>query len=79
MIECFMFVVMSKDDVDLYNYKMMIFLVVFLGVFWYFIIFGSVGFVIVNCLNMFFRIYYRLVELNNNKCNNNKLKYIKIL
>ena len=67
MTECFMFAAMSKDDVDSYNYKMMIFSAVFLGASWYLTILGSVGFVIANCLNMLLRIYHRLVESRDNK------------
>lgn len=62
MTECFMFATMSKDDVDSYNYKMMAFSAVFLAASWYLTIFGSVGFVIANCLNMLLRIYHRLVS-----------------
>lgn len=54
-----MFAAMSKDDVDSYNYKMMVFSAVFLGASWYLTILGSVGFVIANCLNMLLRIYHR--------------------
>ena len=57
--ECFMFAAMSKEEVDRYNYKMMLFSIVFLIASWYFTIFGSVGFVIANCLNMLLRIYQR--------------------
>lgn len=57
-----MFATMSKDDVDSYNYKMMAFSAVFLAASWYLTIFGSVGFVIANCLNMLLRIYHRLVS-----------------
>ncbi|PFX33256.1 Protein RFT1-like [Stylophora pistillata] len=65
MTECFMFATMSKDDVDSYNYKMMTFSVVFLAASWYLTIFGSVGFVIANCLNMLLRIYHSLVFIYN--------------
>ena len=65
MTECFMFAAMSKDGVDSYNYKMMVFSAVFLGASWYLTVLGSVGFVIANCLNMLLRIYHRLVESNN--------------
>lgn len=65
MTECFMFAAMSKDDVDSYNYKMMVFSAVFLGASWYLTVLGSVGFVIANCLNMLLRIYHRLVESRN--------------
>ena len=65
MTECFMFAAMSKDDVDSYNYKMMVFSAVFLGASWYLTVLGSVGFVIANCLNMLLRIYHRLVESGN--------------
>ena len=65
MTECFMFAAMSKNDVDSYNYKMMVFSAVFLAASWYLTVLGSVGFVIANCLNMLLRIYHRLVELRN--------------
>ena len=54
-----MFATMSKEDVDSYNYKMMMFSVLFLGASWYLTVLGSVGFVIANCLNMLLRIYHR--------------------
>ena len=59
MTECFMFATMSKEDVDAYNYKMMVFSILFLGASWYLTVLGSVGFVIANCLNMLLRIYHR--------------------
>lgn len=65
MTECFMFAAMSKDDVDSYNYKMMVFSALFLGASWYLTVLGSVGFVIANCLNMLLRIYHRLVLSGN--------------
>ncbi|KAJ7391849.1 Oligosaccharide translocation protein rft1 [Desmophyllum pertusum] len=65
MTECFMFAAMSKDDVDSYNYKMMVFSVVFLGASWYLTVLGSVGFVIANCLNMLLRIYHSLIFIHN--------------
>ena len=61
MTECFMFAAMSKEDVDAYNYKMMVFSVIFLAASWYLTFLGSVGFVIANCLNMLLRIYHRSV------------------
>ena len=54
-----MFATMSKEAVDSYNYKMMVFSVVFLGASWYLTVLGSVGFVIANCFNMILRIYHR--------------------
>ena len=60
-----MFAAMSKGDVESYNYKMMVFSVVFLAASWYLTILGSVGFVIANCLNMLLRIYHRLVQFKN--------------
>ena len=62
MTECFMFAAMSKEDVDAYNYKMMVFSVIFLAASWYLTFLGSVGFVIANCLNMLLRIYHRSVS-----------------
>ena len=56
-----MFAAMSKEDVDAYNYKMMVFSVIFLAASWYLTFLGSVGFVIANCLNMLLRIYHRSV------------------
>ena len=56
-----MFAAMSKEDVDAYNYKMMVFSVIFLAASWYLTSLGSVGFVIANCLNMLLRIYHRSV------------------
>ena len=61
MTECFMFAAMSKEEVDAYNYKMMVFSVIFLAASWYLTFLGSVGFVIANCLNMLLRIYHRSV------------------
>ena len=54
-----MFAAMSKEDVDSYNYKMMLFSAVFLAAAWYLTILGSVGFVVANCLNMLLRIFHR--------------------
>ncbi|EDO41402.1 predicted protein [Nematostella vectensis] len=58
--ECFMFAAMSKQDVDLYNYKMMLFSVIFLFASWYLTIFGSAGFIMANCLNMLLRIAHSI-------------------
>eukprot|EP00795_Rhopilema_esculentum_P014780 gene14780-5886_t len=57
--ECFMFALMSKDEVDHYNHYMVAFSLVFLvaslgltkG-------FGSVGFILANCINMGLRIIH---------------------
>lgn len=65
MTECFMFATMSKEDVDSYNYKMMMFSVLFLGASWYLTVLGSVGFVIANCLNMLLRIYHSVKFIHN--------------
>ena len=60
--ECFMFALMSKDEVDHYNHYMVVFSLIFLvaslgltkG-------FGSVGFILANCINMGLRIIHRYV------------------
>ncbi|XP_031570734.1 protein RFT1 homolog [Actinia tenebrosa] len=58
--ECFMFAAMNKDEVDSYNYKMMMFSCFFLLASWYLTVFGSSGFIIANCLNMILRIFHSL-------------------
>ena len=58
--ECFMFALMSKAEVDRYNYKMLLFSCVFLitslGLTH---VFGGVGFILANCFNMILRIGHR--------------------
>lgn len=55
--ECFMFAVMSKEQINKYNYKMMIFSVAFLVASLLLTkYFGSLGFILANCLNMLLRI-----------------------
>ena len=58
--ECFMFALMSKDEVDYYNRKMVLFSVAFLVASLLFTkFFGSVGFILANCFNMVLRIAHR--------------------
>lgn len=59
--ECFFFSVMSKNEIDRYNRKMLVFSAVFL-VSSLFLTkhFGSVGFILANCLNMGTRIAHSI-------------------
>nr|KAG5691675.1 hypothetical protein BaRGS_014130 [Batillaria attramentaria] len=58
--EGFVFATMSKEQVDKYNKKMLVFSVVFLTMAWYLTrLIGSVGFILANCLNMTARIVHR--------------------
>jgi len=55
--ECFMFAGMSKHQIDQYNYKMLLFSVMFLlSSLLLTKYFGSVGFILANCFNMGLRI-----------------------
>ncbi|GAB1608069.1 protein RFT1 homolog isoform X1 [Argonauta hians] len=60
--ESFVFAVMSKTQVDRYNNMMLGFSVTFLAGSWIFTrYFGSVGFILANCLNMALRILHSAV------------------
>ncbi|XP_064605676.1 protein RFT1 homolog isoform X2 [Liolophura sinensis] len=64
--ECFVFAVMSKQEVDRYNSKMVVFSALFLITSWYFTkIFGAVGFTLANSLNMAARIIHSIYFINN--------------
>lgn len=55
--ECFVFATMSHKELDRCNVKMLLFSVIFLAASWILIqMFGSVGFILANCLNMLLRI-----------------------
>ncbi|XP_013387167.1 protein RFT1 homolog [Lingula anatina] len=63
--ECFVFAAMSKLDVDRYNYKMMLFSLLFLLASWSLTQWlGSVGFILANCLNMLARIIHSVYFIN---------------
>lgn len=58
--ECFVFATMSKTEVDRYNQKMLLFSAIFLvSSLGFTHQFGSVGFILANCLNMGARIIHR--------------------
>lgn len=62
--EGFVFATMSKQQVDIYNQKMMVFSVVFLTAAWWLTTqLGSVGFILANCLNMALRIQHSVVYI----------------
>ena len=55
-----MFALMSKDEVDRYNHRMVLFSLAFLAASLCFTkMFGSVGFIMANCMNMVLRIIHR--------------------
>ncbi|GAB6028087.1 Oligosaccharide translocation protein rft1 [Chamberlinius hualienensis] len=57
--ECFAFATMSKENVEKYNFLMVGFSVGFIFLSWYLTtVYGSVGFLLANCANMFARIIY---------------------
>lgn len=58
--ECFMFATNKSEDINRYNYFMGIYSLLFLF-FSYFLtlLFGPVGFILANCINMFLRILHR--------------------
>ncbi|XP_022104957.1 protein RFT1 homolog [Acanthaster planci] len=59
--EAFVFAAMSKNDVDKYNNKMLLFSIIFLSSSWFLTkTFGSVGFILANCLNMTARITHSI-------------------
>ncbi|XP_038054403.1 protein RFT1 homolog [Patiria miniata] len=59
--EAFVFAAMSKNDVDKYNQKMLLFSIIFLSSSWFLTkTFGSVGFILANCLNMTARIIHSI-------------------
>ena len=59
-----MFALMTKDEIDHYNRRMILFSFIFLvAAFCFTKLFGSVGFIMANCLNMVIRIIHRYVEL----------------
>ncbi|KAK2185795.1 hypothetical protein NP493_222g02001 [Ridgeia piscesae] len=63
--ECFAFATMSKQEVDRYNLKMVVFSVLFLASSWYLTgAVGSIGFVLANCLNMLARIAHSLYHIH---------------
>ncbi|ESO89985.1 hypothetical protein LOTGIDRAFT_234090 [Lottia gigantea] len=60
--EGFVFAAMSKNDVDRYNHKMLLFSVLFLLSSWFLTkTIGSVGFILANCLNMAARIIHSMI------------------
>ncbi|XP_078310387.1 man(5)GlcNAc(2)-PP-dolichol translocation protein RFT1-like isoform X3 [Crassostrea virginica] len=64
--ECFFFSIMSKEQIDSYNNKMLLFSVILL-VSSLFLTqhFGSVGFVLANCINMMCRILHSVYFIHN--------------
>ncbi|KAK7476317.1 hypothetical protein BaRGS_00032435 [Batillaria attramentaria] len=63
--EGFVFATMSKEQVDKYNKKMLVFSVVFLTMAWYLTrLIGSVGFILANCLNMTARIVHSIIFIH---------------
>ncbi|XP_018326501.1 protein RFT1 homolog [Agrilus planipennis] len=55
--ECYVFATMNNQQIDRYNYKMVVFSVIFLIISYLFtLIFGPVGFILANCINMAARI-----------------------
>lgn len=64
--ECFVFATMSKDEVDRYNRKMLLFSAIFLvSSLGFTHQFGSVGFILANCLNMGARIIHSVYYILN--------------
>eukprot|EP00794_Sanderia_malayensis_P003237 gene3237-3718_t len=64
--ECFMFALMSKDEIDYYNRRMIGFSFAFLTAALFFTkFFGSVGFILANCLNMSLRIIHSGIFIRN--------------
>ncbi|XP_043934111.1 protein RFT1 homolog [Protopterus annectens] len=59
--ECFTFAVMSKEEVDRYNFVMLALSLTFLSLSYFLIsVLGSVGFILANCLNMGLRISHSI-------------------
>lgn len=57
--ECYVFATMSRRNVDNYNYLLVVLSIIFLLVSWFLTkVFGSVGFILANCINMIARIIY---------------------
>ncbi|KAH3887483.1 protein RFT1 homolog isoform X2 [Dreissena polymorpha] len=66
MTECFVFATMSKAQVDMYNQKMVVFSILFLlSSLFLTRHFGSVGFILANCLNMTARIVHSIYYIHN--------------
>ncbi|XP_048747801.2 protein RFT1 homolog isoform X2 [Ostrea edulis] len=64
--ECFYFAIMSKEEIDRYNHKMLIFSAILLVSSLFLThLFGSVGFVLANCINMAFRILHSIYFIRN--------------
>ncbi|XP_076333542.1 man(5)GlcNAc(2)-PP-dolichol translocation protein RFT1 isoform X2 [Tachypleus tridentatus] len=64
--ECFVFAVMRKGDIDKYNQKMVLVSLLFLLASFYLTkLFGSVGFILANCINMGARIGHSLFFIRN--------------
>lgn len=64
--ECFYFSIMSKEEIDSYNHKMLLFSVILLGSSLFLTqIFGSVGFVLANSINIGCRILQSVWFIHN--------------
>jgi len=58
--EAYVFAAMSHEQLDKYNRLMVLISAIFLGLSWFFsLIFGSVGFILANCINMSLRVAHR--------------------
>ncbi|KAF2903410.1 hypothetical protein ILUMI_02788 [Ignelater luminosus] len=64
--ECYVFATMNNQELDKYNYVMVIFSVTFLVISYVLTnIFGPVGFILANCINMTARIFHSIYYIKN--------------
>lgn len=63
--ECFTFAVLSRPEVESYNYTLALLTAVFLGLAWILSnILGPIGFIMANCVNFAFRIAFNFRMIN---------------